>query len=69
MKYRFMERISSGFEVMKMCRVLGVSRSGYYTHLRRGLSPRREENERLTARIQEILGSSSESLRLSPDYR
>jgi putative transposase len=53
-KYRFMERISSGFEVMKMCRVLGVSRSGYYTHLRRGLSPRREENERLTARIQEI---------------
>ena len=54
MKYRFMERISSGFEVMKMCRVLGVSRSGYYTHLRRGLSPRREENERLTARIREI---------------
>jgi len=54
MKYRFMERISSGFEVMKMCRVLGASRSGYYTHLRRGLSPRREENERLTARIREI---------------
>ena len=54
MKYRFMERAGSGFEVMKMCRVLGVSRSGYYAYLRRGLSPRREENERLVARIREI---------------
>lgn len=29
MKYRFMERAGSGFEVLKMGRVLGVSRSGY----------------------------------------
>jgi transposase InsO family protein len=57
MKYRFMERISSGFEVMKMGRVLGVSRSGYYAYLRRGLSPRREENERLVTRIREIWGA------------
>lgn len=57
MKYRFMERACSGFEVMKMCRVLGVSRSGYYRHLRRGLSPRREENERLLTRIREIWGA------------
>jgi len=54
MKYRFMERASSGFEVMKMGRVLGVSRSGYYQYMRRGLSRRREENERLLARIREI---------------
>ncbi len=54
MKYRFMERAGSGFEVMKMGRVLGVSRSGYYGYLRRGLSPRREENERLLRRIREI---------------
>jgi putative transposase len=54
MKYRFMERASSGFEVMKMSRVLGVSRSGYYRYLRRGLSRRREEDERLLARIREI---------------
>lgn len=54
MKYRFMERAGSGFEVMKMCRVLGVSRSGFYNFLRRGLSPRRQENERLVTRIREI---------------
>jgi putative transposase len=54
MKYRYMERAGSGFEVMKMCRVLGVSRSGYYTYMRRGLSPRRQENERLVSRIREI---------------
>ena len=54
MKYRYMERAGSGFEVMKMCRILGVSRSGYYTYKRRGLSPRRQENERLVSRIREI---------------
>jgi putative transposase len=57
MKYRFMERAGSGFEVMKMGRVLGVSRSGYYRYLRRGLSRRREENERLLVRIREIWGA------------
>ncbi len=57
MKYRFMERAGSGFEVMKMCRVMGVSRSGYYRYLRRGLSRRREENEHLLARIREIWGA------------
>ena len=57
MKYRFMERAGSGFEVMKMCRILGVSRSGYYRHLRRGLSRRQEENERLLVRIWEIWGA------------
>lgn len=54
MKHRFMERAGSGFEVMKMCRVMGVSRSGYYRYLRRGLSRRREENERLLVRVMEI---------------
>ena len=54
MKYRFMERAGSGFEVMKMGRVLGVSRSGYYRYMRRGLSRRREQDERLLARMVEI---------------
>jgi len=54
MKYCFMERYGSGFEVMKMCRVLGVSRSGYYSYLRRGLSQRNEENKRFLTRIKEI---------------
>jgi len=54
MKYCFMERYGSGFEVMKMCRVLGVSRSGYYSYLRRGLSQRNEENKRFVTKIKEI---------------
>jgi putative transposase len=54
MKYCFMERYGSGFEVMRMCRVLGVSRSGYYSYLRRGLSQRNEENRRFVTKIKEI---------------
>lgn len=54
MKYCFMERYGSGFEVRKMCRILGVSRSGYYSYLRRGLSQRNEENKRLVTKIKEI---------------
>jgi Transposase and inactivated derivatives len=54
MKYRFMSRYGSGFTVRKMCRVLGVNRSGYYAYLRRGLSRRREEDSRLVNKIREI---------------
>ena len=54
MKYQFMDQHGSGFAVMKMCRVLGVSRSGYYSYLRRGLSPRHEENRRLLEKIKGI---------------
>ena len=56
MKYHFMDRYGSGFEVMKMCRVLGVSRSGYYAYLRRGLNRRHEENRGLLTKIREIVG-------------
>ena len=49
-----MDRYGSGFTVRKMCRVLGVSRSGYYAYLRRGLNRRHEENRSLLTKIQEI---------------
>ena len=54
MKYHFMDKYGSGFTVMKMCRVLGVSRSGYYVYLGRGLSSRYAENESLLTKIREI---------------
>ncbi len=47
MKYRFMDRHGSGFEVKKMSEVLGVDRSGYYAYRERAKSPRAKENERL----------------------
>ena len=49
-----MERYGSGFEVRRMCRILAVSRSGYYSYLRRGLSQRHEENRHILTKIQEI---------------
>jgi transposase InsO family protein len=60
MKYRFMDRSGSGFEVKKMSQVLGVDRSGYYAYLERATSPRAEENERLRGLIRQIWGKSRE---------
>ena len=54
MKYLFMDRYGSGFAVRKMCRVLGISRSGYYRYLRRGLSRRHEEARSLLTKSREI---------------
>jgi putative transposase len=54
MKYQFMQQYGSGFAVVKMCQVFGVSRSGYYAYLRRGFSPRYEENQRLVRMIKDI---------------
>jgi len=51
MKYRFMDRDGSGFEVAKMAEVLGVSRSGYYAHQRRPRSARAREDEKLRTMI------------------
>ena len=39
-----------------MCRVLGVSRSGYYDWLDRPVSPQAEANQRLLAEIRRCTG-------------
>ena len=44
--------------VATMCRVLGVSTSGYYAWLRRTLSARAREDEELKKRIATIHASS-----------
>jgi putative transposase len=60
MKYRFMERYGSGFEVKKMSGVLGVNRSGYYAYRERAQSVRARENERLLSEIRQIWAKSRE---------
>ncbi len=60
MKYRFMDRQGSGYEVKKMSEVLGVNRSGYYAYQERAESPRAKENERLGSLIRMIWSRSRE---------
>lgn len=52
MKYEFMERERSGFAVERMCRLFGVTRSGYYAWLRERSTGRRfKENKALLEAI------------------
>jgi transposase InsO family protein len=53
MRYEFMAAHESEHEVKRMCRVLGVSRSGYYTWRNRPKSQRTQANETLLVRIRE----------------
>jgi putative transposase len=49
--FRFIEREKAGHSVWRMCRLLGVSPSGFWAWHRRGPSARREADARLVARI------------------
>ena len=48
-KYNFIKAHQNEFSVVTQCRVLEVSRSGYYEWLRHPLSGRDQENRRLLA--------------------
>jgi len=50
-RFAFIAREKAHHSVARLCRVLGVSPSGYYAWRTRGPSPRSQENDRLTARI------------------
>lgn len=52
--YRLIEAEKTSFPVQFMCRMLGVSRSGYYGWRDRPPSKRSRENDALTERIREI---------------
>jgi transposase InsO family protein len=54
MKYLFIDKHRSVHRVERMCRVLDISRSGYYAWKKRGTNGRFEENERLAAAIRQI---------------
>ena len=58
MKYRFMEDHRVIFRLKKMCKVLKVSRSGYYEWRKRMPSKRQVTNKWLLERIQEVYRKS-----------
>lgn len=47
MKFRFIDAEKASFSVTELCEALEVSRSGYYARLKRPVSARRVEDERL----------------------
>jgi hypothetical protein len=52
--FRFIAAKKAEHSIKTMCRVLGVSRSGFHAWERRAPSARALEDERLTERIREI---------------
>jgi transposase InsO family protein len=58
MKFRFITENQGTFKVGRMCRLLNVSRSGYYAWLKRPKSRRSHENEKLGAKIHQIFDGS-----------
>jgi len=54
MKYLFIKDHRSIFRLEKMCQVLSISKSGYYSWLKRGKSKTQLANKRLLKRIRDI---------------
>lgn len=61
MRYRFIDAHRTVFRVNAMCRVLGVSRSGYYEWRDRPASARAQANARLLERIRQVHRDSREN--------
>lgn len=58
MKYQFIDKYRSVYRVEKMCRMLDICRSSYYTWKNRSKSLREKENESLVFRIKLVHGKS-----------
>ena len=54
MRYQFVQDHQDEFPVQRMCKVLGVSASGYYAWQTRPVSPRAQANQKLLAEIRVI---------------
>jgi hypothetical protein len=57
-KYQFIQDQASQYAVAALCRVLGVSRSGYYAWRVRAESRRSQDNRALVQQIQVIYTAS-----------
>ena len=61
MKYQFIAAHRVEFEITVMCRVLQVSRSGYYVWCKRPTSTREMANQTLSQQIKEIYQQSRQT--------
>lgn len=61
MKYRFIAAHRDRFHITRMCRVLGVSTSGYYTWFRRTPSHRARSDQALLGHIRVIHSTSRQT--------
>jgi putative transposase len=61
MKYRFLRDHAGIHRIEKMCRMLEVSRSGYYVWRKRPMGRRRGENLRLVTEIRAVHRISKET--------
>ena len=58
MKFRFIVKHRHEYSVSRMCRVLDVSKSGFFAWLKRGESRRKRADSKLLLRIREIFEGS-----------
>lgn len=68
MIYGFIREHSNEFAVEKMCQVLGVSRSGYYSWLKRKPGSRKKTNDRLKEKIVYIYINKAVVLMAVPEF-
>ena len=61
MRYRFIKEHEKQFRLWLMCRVLEVSRGGYYAFRKRPESERTKENEKLLAKIKDAHKKSNKT--------
>ena len=54
MKYAFIQSQRAVHSLVILCRVLGVSRSGYYNWCKRGVAPRQEADRQLLREIERV---------------
>ena len=60
MKFAWIKQHRDSFPVIVMCRILGVSKSGFYKWLKATPSPRVQRSERIRATVREIHGQSDQ---------
>ena len=58
MRFRFVARERASFPVRALCRVVGVSASGFYAWLRRGSGDPARDDDNLARRIAAVFAAS-----------